>query len=171
MFGREKNSQKWYMNRSPGERAGGGGFNTFVWRSIKKIFLSLLLLAMLGWSAFAANIDDAIAGKVTWTGALMNSFVAALNNGYTEFIPRMIAIAQHLAAQEPAQAFLLNALPNIVVFLFTFLWVSFVADILDQRKYEAFSFSFITILTLLVVAVLSISGFGYVSVMSLMNGG
>jgi hypothetical protein len=170
MFGIGKNKKKFYERRSPGDES-GGGFTAFVWRSTKKIVLSLMLLALLGWSAFAANLDLAITGQLTWDGAVVNSLVSALNAGYVDFIPRLIAMFQHLMVQEPAQALLLNGIPNAVVYLFTFLWVSFIADILDQRRYEAFSFTFVALITLAVVGVLSVTGLGAVTVMSFIGMG
>lgn len=170
MLGRNKGEKQWYENRAPGAKAGGGGFNAFVWRSIKKIFLSGVLLVILGLRDFVSNLNLVFTGQADIIAAIASSFVAALHNGYVDFIPRVIGFFTSLAGGLPADALVYNLIPNVVVYLFTFLWVSFVADILDQRKYEAFSFAFVSIITLIVVVIFAISGYGISSMMTLLGG-
>jgi VIT1/CCC1 family predicted Fe2+/Mn2+ transporter len=149
---------------------GGPSTTGFVWRSIKKIILSVMLIGLLALATLVTSLDQVWQGKISLQTAVANSYIAALAKGFTGFIPKFLLMFQYFVANQPAQAFVLCVIPNILVFLTLFLWMSVIADILDMQKHEAIGFHWVLLATLALLVIFSVSAIGIQAAMNLFGG-
>ena len=168
MFGRKKRMP---IYRDPISYSGRGvGKSGWVWRSFKKMLVTVLLVGMLAGPTLLDGVDEFITGKISLQDMLVTSYIEALQKGFHDFIPNILGTFTNLMAKQPAHAIVMNMIPMFLMFSAVFLWISIIADVLDMQKHEAIPSMYVFVSTLIILFVFSLSAIGFEVAIAAMGG-
>ena len=130
---------------------------SFVWRTLQRLTIMMLMLFVFGLSTLAKSIDEVSAGTITWMTAIKQSIASSIDAGYSSFLSNVTNIPSLFAQKQIGTMFMFNVFPAFVTWLFTLLWVSIILDIADMNRADTISFP-IKVFVATIVAFL-VSGF------------
>jgi len=113
---------------------------SFVWRTIKRLAIMLLMLMIFGVSSLAQSIDKVAAKEITWSVAIKQSIASSIDAGYSSFLHNVGSIPVLFAQKQIGTMIIFNIFPAVITWLFTLLWVSIILDIADMNRADTISF-------------------------------